>query len=131
MKVIDYIVGNFRYRLYYSKYKKLIRKHIRSQINLRIAVMNQNCYFNGSCEHCGCTTTALQMAKRSCDGEYYPPLVNRKNWSRLMRGDQVFIGGNLWRIWKFPVLRDKIKIQIFKNNHLVKDINVTKNGLEI
>ena len=56
-----YIQGNYRYMLYYSKFRFLIRQHIRRQIALRILVMNEECYSNGECIKCGCATTPLQM----------------------------------------------------------------------
>ena len=43
-----YIQGNYRHKLFYSRFKFLIRKYIREQIALRILVMNEECYNNVS-----------------------------------------------------------------------------------
>lgn len=83
-KLIDiwhYLLGNYRYKLYYSKYFKwLIRVHIRGQIKYRIVWMDQDCYEQGSCKKCGCETTALQMCNKSCDKPCYPPMMNEHKW---------------------------------------------------
>lgn len=90
--VWHYIVGTLRYNFYYGgklskKYsmisylrKKIIRKFIKEQINYRIAWMNPECYDKGSCVICGCETTALQMANKSCDLPCYPCMMDKKDW---------------------------------------------------
>lgn len=81
--VKDYIVGNLRYKLYYSKmFSWLMRSHIREQIDFRIEHMDKQCYEEGSCKMCGCTTTALQMCYRECDKPCYPRMMNKKEWSQ-------------------------------------------------
>src|SRR6185436_12757653 len=77
--IVAYIQGNFRYKLYYS-FPYLLSKHIKEQIDYRIRVMDKECYNEGSCKLCGCATTALQMADKSCDKPCYPPMMNRKQW---------------------------------------------------
>lgn len=83
--VVDYIVGNIRYHLYYNA-PFLIRKHILEQITNRILVMNPECYLKGSCIKCGCSTTALQMCKRSCEGNCYGKLLNKRKWEKQKTG---------------------------------------------
>ena len=78
--VISYIQGTIRYKLFYSNFKGLIRKHIREQIEFRIMVMDKECYNNGSCTICGCTTTALQMANKPCDKPCYPKMYCKRAW---------------------------------------------------
>lgn len=78
--ILAYITGNLRYSVYYSKYKGLLREHIIEQIDFRIKVMDSVCYEEGSCKLCGCTTTKLQMANKSCDKPCYPTMMNRKHW---------------------------------------------------
>ena len=78
-----YVQGNFRYKLYYSKYKWLLRKHIREQIEFRIQRMKPECYANGSCVVCGCETTMLQMADKSCDSACYPPMLKAGTWKHF------------------------------------------------
>lgn len=82
-----WLVGNIRYQLYYdSRFKWLIRKHIREQIAWRIEVMNPLCYSQGSCIACGCKTTALQMCNKSCEAECYPPMKSKKEWNKMEIG---------------------------------------------
>lgn len=83
LNVKHFIVGWLRYHLYYSRFYWLIRKHIREQIDVRINSMDEECYLTGSCVKCGCATTALQMASKSCEGYCYPVLVSRKRWKIL------------------------------------------------
>lgn len=89
-----YVLGTLRYKVYYSKhFKWLLRTHIKEQIDFRIKVMEKECYDEGSCKMCGCTTTALQMANKSCDKPCYPPMFNAVNWLK-------FAGGATIRGWK-------------------------------
>lgn len=79
-----YTQGNIRYKVYYSKLKNiLIRGYIREQIDYRIKVMDQECYTMGVCKMCGCTTTALQMCNKKCDGNCYPPMMNKRKWKKF------------------------------------------------
>ena len=78
-----YVQGNYRYKLYYSKYKWLLRRHIREQIKFRIQRMKPECYEQGSCIICGCETTKLQMANKVCDGACYPPMLKAGSWEHF------------------------------------------------
>ena len=81
-KIISYLEGNYRYKIYYSKYFGwLMRDHIRDQINIRIHSMKYECYRSGQCTECGCRTTALQMANIPCKGECYPPMMSKVEWN--------------------------------------------------
>lgn len=80
--IFYYIQGSLRYRFYYSKLKFLIPLHIREQIYYRIMVMDEDCYSQGQCKLCGCSTTALQMANKACDKPCYPKMMNKKNWKK-------------------------------------------------
>ncbi len=91
-----YIQGNFRYYCYYNGLKFLIPKYIKQQIDWRIKIMNGNCFSNGSCELCGCSTTALQMANKSCDRPCYPPMLNRKQWDVFHKGMTISRKKVLW-----------------------------------
>jgi hypothetical protein len=88
--VLAYLQGNIRYKLWYSPYKKLIRKHIREQIELRIRFMKAECYNNGVCVKCGCVTTALQMANKECAGRCYPEMMNKSEWIDFSRFNQTY-----------------------------------------
>jgi len=86
MSIWYYLQGNYRYWLYYSKFKSiLIRKHILEQIDFRIKIMNKQCYQNGSCIKCGCMTLQLQMCNKPCKGLEYPPIVDRITWDSFMK----------------------------------------------
>lgn len=53
---------------------------------MRIDFMLPACYSTGSCVLCGCTTTALQMATKSCDKPCYPRLMNKQQWEDFKQG---------------------------------------------
>ena len=95
--IIAYMQGNFRYRLYYSKFNFLIPLYIREQIDSRIESMKVECYNDGSCIMCGCKTTALQMANKPCNGDCYPKMLTRKEWSYLKKRKLIFIDKVLWQ----------------------------------
>lgn len=97
----SYFLGNFRYTLYYSRLRFLIREHIREQIEFRIQFMQKVCYENGMCEICGCATTALQMAGRQCDKPCYPTMINDRNeWRMFYRyGSLIKEGEYYWRYY--------------------------------
>lgn len=81
--ILSYIQGHVRYKLYYSVFKFLIRKHIKEQINYRIDAMEIKCYLNGSCIMCGCKTLHLQMANKACDKPCYPSMLSKKKWKEF------------------------------------------------
>lgn len=128
MKIKDiwyYIQGNIRYRLYYSKYFSwLIREHIYQQIDFRIDIMNPKCFMTATCVLCGCKTTALQMADKSCDKPCYPPMTNKENWELLKKGQEIEIKGDIWKIAEGTVShgfgKKKTRIsKVYKNNKKV------------
>jgi len=114
----SYLLGNFRYFLYYSKAKKLIRPHILEQIDWRIKVMNSKCYNEGSCVKCGCTTTQLQMANKSCDKPCYPPIMSKIKWKAFKDHMIVPIGKDFWRM-RIQGNENPARVKITKNGMLV------------
>lgn len=74
----------------------MLRKHIRQQIEFRIKYMDRECYQNGSCKFCGCTTTALQMANKSCDKPCYPEMMDKRCWEAFNLGDIVEDKNGCW-----------------------------------
>ena len=103
--IIAYVQGKLRYKLYYSKYKWLIRKHIREQIDFRIKYMNKVCFLSGSCEICGCETTALQMADKACDNPCYPKIMSKYYWKIFKKGMSIFQTEYTWRLWNKELYR--------------------------
>lgn len=117
-KAKGYILGNLRYKLFYSKYFKfLISKKLKLQYEFRLAVMNEECYQAGSCVKCGCTTTALQMASFNCDGDCYPPFMSKKNWRTFINGGEVTLKKVVWRYYS-KGYKGMIVHKIFKNREL-------------
>ena len=114
--IYSYIIGNYRYQLYYSKYFSwLIRSFIKRQIALRINSMDEECFNNGQCKMCGCKTTALQMANKECDKPCYPKMLSRNKWIKFvldsMFGVSTVIDGRRWIIdlktKKFTLYKDE------------------------
>lgn len=46
-------------------------------------MMDHECYNQGSCKVCGCTTTNLQMTNHSCGGVCYPQIVDAAKWKEF------------------------------------------------
>lgn len=92
----DYMLGNYRYFLYYKLNKIFIRSHIIEQIEYRIKWMDKQCYNEGSCKLCGCETTALQMCNKSCEKPCYPPMMEAKKWLNFRLFGQMNIKDELW-----------------------------------
>lgn len=116
--VKSYIVGNIRYKLYYSSYfYKLIFSHIREQIKLRLENMDKECFNEGSCKLCGCVTPALQMSNKACDKPCYPGMMNRKNWERFKTGRLHFDKETkmMWWLKKGRLLNYKSKKDVDKS----------------
>ncbi len=91
--IFAYFQGYYRYHIYYSHSlvsRILIRTHILEQIQWRIAVMDTECFENGSCKLCGCDTTALQMADKACDKPCYPKMMNKKEWNKFKFQQRIF-----------------------------------------
>lgn len=101
MKLKDifyYIQGNIRYCVFYSDFTYFLLKHIREQIEFRIASMNSECYSSGQCKKCGCSTTALQMCNKACDGNCYPRMLNYREWQNIKQG-YIFQEENTELLW--------------------------------
>ena len=91
--ILYYLQGNFRYKLFYSKFNFFIRKHIKEQIDVRIKSMRDTCYNNGVCDMCGCQTTALQMCDKACEGFCYPKMLSKRQWN-LLKNNKVIVSDN-------------------------------------
>lgn len=102
--------GNLRYRLYYSIFRFIMRPHIREQIAYRIKWMNSECYSEGSCQVCGCATTALQMANKICDGYCYPPMMSRSDWKKYKLGSGHYVKNGYWVQEKYIPIKDQTRV---------------------
>lgn len=95
-----YLQGNIRYWLYYSKFQFLIPDYIKEQIECRINSMRKSCYNKGYCDKCGCKTTHLQMADKTCDGYCYPEMLDKKTWKKVKKYKSYFDKkrGKVWKL---------------------------------
>ena len=110
--IIPFFQGWYRYKLYYSSgpLRFLMRGYIKRQIDTRIESMDRECYNSGACKECGCATTALQMANKSCEGFCYPPMMNKSQWDYAKKGARIIKdnkSGTYWLISYIPELEDK------------------------
>lgn len=91
-----FIQGHTREILFYSKFKFLIRRHIKEQIEFRFKVMDKECFAQGSCKICGCSIPALTMSNKECDKPCYPPMLSKKKWKKLYNGEFIVINTIVW-----------------------------------
>lgn len=117
--VLHYIVGNYRYWLYYKVATKgnkpmLMRQHIFEQINKRcFEWMDIKCFKDGQCKICGCSTTALQMSNKACDKPCYPEMMYKGAWELFKVGKLDFTDEKYtWSIDKFGILNKKRNIGV-------------------
>lgn len=139
MKIVDavnYIVGNIRYKVYYSKFKFLIPRHVRDQIHFRISIMSPECKEGGSCKICGCTVTALQMTEGPCPGGYYPKLMGRFRWRKFVFERKVLLRNSdkrpkqpYYSMWEWDKIRqgDRFIYFIKKDNKILIERNLDAN----
>lgn len=120
--IIPFFQGWYRYKIYYSSgpLRFLMRSHIRSQIDVRIESMDRECYNSGACKKCGCATTALQMANKSCEGFCYPSMMNKSQWeyavknARILKDNKNGIYWKLTNVSKFENGMFKIVLKFLK-----------------
>lgn len=125
--VFNYILAHYRYYLYYHKHlSNFLQPHIREQIDFRIAIMNPICYTKGSCIHCGCTVTQLQMANKSCEGREYPPMLTEESWLKFRLGSICIINHNTDTKWMIISTRSTstLKVTSAETNNLIHDIKL-------
>jgi len=77
MSLINYIVGQSRF--YLSKLNpRLIRLHIREQVDWRQSACSPQCKYEARC--CGCKTPNVFYAPKACGYNSYPKLMNKHTW---------------------------------------------------
>src|SRR6478609_10766631 len=87
-----FIQGWYRFIVYKLSEKKYLSKVSEElpfiandkveQFKYRLTVMNKECLKSGSCIICGCYTPQLQMTDASCEGNCYPPMMNKQEWEK-------------------------------------------------
>jgi len=85
----EYFIATFRYKVYCSRFYKILRTHILQQYRYRVLLMREACYNNGSCEECGCLTPNLQFTNKSCKGKCYPVMMNKAEWLDYIANDDM------------------------------------------
>lgn len=70
------IYGTFVDAVYYLK-PEWLSIDTKLQLEFRHTLMDKECLDNGCCKVCGCTTTALQASKLSCEGNCYPIWIDK------------------------------------------------------
>lgn len=101
----------------YWKHKEILHPMDVLQLEFRHKVMNASCYLNGSCIKCGCTTTALQGAKKSCDGNCYPYWINRKEFeSNYTKAIYIQIGVDSYK--QEIILKEEVIELFFNKNNI-------------
>ena len=68
--IIYYILGHYRYSLYYSKYKFLLRKSIINKISILNTKIDKECFNSASCKNCGCKVPQQNYGGKPCDCEW-------------------------------------------------------------
>ncbi len=96
--IYSWSIGNLRYKLYNSRFRFLVPKWVRDYYILRLRIMNPICLSEGACIECGCITPALQFANKTCDGECYPPMTNKKDFNMFINGEQIIIKDDTWQL---------------------------------
>lgn len=87
----------FAYEITRSKYFKnftdaqLLPNHLQEQFKYRLQVMDKECLANGHCKACGCKTPQLQLADESCDGNCYPPFMEKEEWEKYKKENHVIL----------------------------------------
>jgi hypothetical protein len=63
-----YIIGNYRYQVYYSKnFKWLLRKSVKYNLGTLTHFINKECFNNASCKDCGCDVPQQNFGGKPCD----------------------------------------------------------------
>ena len=106
-----YIQGNVRSYLYYTKWWVLplhifIPAHILEQMVVRLnTIEGSECYEKGSCKHCGCKVPPLTFCDKPCEGNCYPYMMNKSNWSFFMSHKEICNHGHwLYEDRKFKLI---------------------------
>lgn len=125
--VWHYLVGNYRYRLYFKAsgwslkpnyFGWLLRTHIREQIRFRCQYVPNECWNSGACVKCGCQVPHLQMAFKSCDGDCYPELMSSKEWKAFKKGGTI---KQKDKIWCLNIATNMLTLMKIKNGDHVSE----------
>lgn len=90
-----YVQGSLRFKIYKSKLRWILRRHIIEQVEWRRDQAALPCFRNGTCFCCGCNTPAVFFAHKGCavgkaryakecrskgENPCYPALMSKKDW---------------------------------------------------
>lgn len=81
--------------------------------------MQVDCYLNGVCTKCGCTTTALQMANKACDKPCYPEMMNKQQWNDFNHGHIITDNNGRWGLRNHHILSNNSNELLIKDKYLV------------
>ncbi len=77
-----YIIGNLRYQLYKIN-PKLIRKHIREQVEERSSACSPPCVYEARC--CGCSIPEVYFADKPCKHGNYGKFYSKEEWNHILK----------------------------------------------
>lgn len=65
--VLYYLIGNYRYYIYYSKFRWLLRKSVIKTIERLLKNIDTECFNQASCKKCGCKVPQQNFGGKPCD----------------------------------------------------------------
>lgn len=69
----------------------LLPGYKQEQFLFRLQTMNQECLKSGNCVVCGCETPQLQLADDACDGKCYPVMMNKEDWEKYKKEENIVV----------------------------------------
>ena len=93
--IYAYYLGTYRSELYKLD-DTALPPHIVGQYEARLLSMDKECKESGQCKICGCKTPEMQFDTKSCKGECYPPMMDKKEWELFLENK----GNSEWKLLK-------------------------------
>lgn len=96
--IFYYFQGNIRYFLNRNKNIKILKlfsselhieNHIEEQALYRQKKANKICVNQGFCKICHCKTPELFFADKPCEGNCYPAIMNKEEWSKFKKQNKI------------------------------------------
>lgn len=79
--IYQYVIGQTRYYLH-KIHPRLIRKHIREQVEYRMSACSPVCKYEARC--CGCKAPNVFYSPKGCRFNSYPALMSKPHWEDYM-----------------------------------------------